>query len=125
MFKRGNIYTNLPDASEFEAIQTLAQMAGAHVQIERIVSEGQATPPGHWYDQPWDEWVLILKGGAELEFDSPPAEERLSHGDWLLIPAGRLHRVRSTEPGTLWLAVHGDTSANSTLTQKPLEQPRP
>lgn len=121
MLQRGNFFTNLPEASHEEMIQIVSQMPGRDVHIERIVSEGQATPPGMWYDQPWYEWVIILRGGAELEFDEPAAEERLAVGDWLLIPARRRHRVRSTEPGTLWLAVHGDASADATLTQKPLE----
>ncbi len=107
MLKRGNVATNLPDASAMEIIQELAAFSGDAVRVERIVSDGQGTPEGYWYDQAWGEWVLILRGGAELEFDSPPAEERLQQGDWLYIPPRRRHRVRSTEVGTLWLAVHG------------------
>ena len=107
--KRGALQTNLPDASNSEIIETISEMHGNKVRIERIVSEGQSTPPGFWYDQPWDEWVIIMKGGAELEFDSPATKETLREGDWILIPAHRRHRVRSTLPATLWLAVHGDT----------------
>ncbi len=107
MLKRGNIDTNLPDASAREIIQELVAFKGETVRVERIVSDGQATPEGSWYDQEWGEWVVILRGGAELEFADPPAEERLGQGDWLFIPAQRRHRVRSTEAGTLWLAVHG------------------
>lgn len=112
--KRGNIRQNLPDATEGEIIEQLAAMKGDMVRIERIVTEGQATPPGHWYDQAWDEWVAVLSGGAGLEFDNPPAEEKLYPGDWLLISAHRRHRVRSAEKGTLWLAVHcgGEISDN-------------
>lgn len=106
--KRGNIETNLPDASTSEIIEPLSAMPGGRVRIERIVSEGQFSPPGFWYEQGWDEWVLVLRGGAELDFEEPSGTERLDKGDWLHIPAGRRHRVRSTEPGTLWLAVHGD-----------------
>ena len=104
--KRGNIDTNLPDASAAEAIELLAAMKGDRVRVERIVSEGQATPAGQWYDQAWDEWVVVLRGGATLEFTDPPGEEHLAAGDWLLLPAHRRHRVRSTEKGTFWLAVH-------------------
>lgn len=125
MLRRGNFFADIPDASGDEIIQLVSRMPGKDVHIERIVSEGQATPPGHWYDQDWHEWVLVLRGGAELEFADPKAEERLAPGDWLLIPANRRHRVRSTLPGTLWLAIHGDASANPALAQEPFEQPRP
>jgi cupin 2 domain-containing protein len=104
--RRGNIGADLPDASGEEMFETLSAMAGGAVRIERIVSEGQSSPPGFWYDQEWDEWVLLLRGGAELEFDDPVGEATLSRGDWLLIPARRRHRVRATEAGALWLAVH-------------------
>jgi cupin 2 domain-containing protein len=36
--------------------------------LERIVSFGQASPPGFWYDQPQVEWVLLLKGAALHRF---------------------------------------------------------
>ncbi len=103
--KRGNIRMNLPDASKQEQFEDLA-FPGKNVRIERIVSEGQTSPAGFWYDQAWSEWVMIMDGGAEIEFDDPAGIERLSPGDWLLIPAGRRHRVKTTLPGTLWLAVH-------------------
>jgi hypothetical protein len=34
----------------------------AAVRIERIVSAGQITPEGKWYDQDADEWVLLVSG---------------------------------------------------------------
>ncbi len=104
---KGNIHHALPDASAAEALEELARLRGGPARVERIVSEGQASPEGFWYDQDWDEWVLLLAGEAELEFADPAGSERLSPGDWLLIPARRRHRVQSTAKGTLWLAVHG------------------
>ena len=108
--KKGNVYRDLPDASAAEIMQELAAMPARKTVIERIVSEGQASPPDFWYDQAWDEWVLLLTGRAELEFADPAGEERLEPGDWLLIPAHRRHRVRCTAKGTLWLAVHAHNS---------------
>ena len=104
---KGTIDRDLPDASREEAFETLAAMSGRGTTIERIVSQGQASPPGFWYDQEWDEWVLLLRGGAELAFCDPPETVALGPGDWLLIPAGCRHRVNATERDTLWLAVHG------------------
>jgi hypothetical protein len=34
------------------------------LRVERIVSLGQASAPGFWYDQAEGEWVLVLAGAA-------------------------------------------------------------
>lgn len=78
------------------------------VRVERIVSLAAASPPGHWYDQETDEWVLVVSGAARLEQEEPPTVFDLVPGDWLRIPAGCRHRVSWTaedEP-TVWVAVH-------------------
>jgi cupin 2 domain-containing protein len=88
-----------------EVLEPLVEDRG--VLIERIVSTGQSTPPGEWYDQERDEWVAVLQGRATLSF---PEDRRidLGPGDFLLIPAHQPHRVESTsaEPPCIWLAVH-------------------
>ncbi|RVU14014.1 cupin domain-containing protein [Methylobacterium oryzihabitans] len=78
------------------------------LRIERIVSTGQASPPGYWYDQPWDEWVLVLAGAARLRIEGEAADRDLAPGDHLLLPARTRHRVEWTAPDapTVWLAVH-------------------
>jgi hypothetical protein len=43
---------------------TDALVAAPGLRIERIVSLGQASRPGFWYDQPEAEWVLLLEGAA-------------------------------------------------------------
>lgn len=48
---------------------------------------------------------MLAQGSAELEFDSGE-HLTLTPGDWLLIPAGRRHRVAATGPDTVWLAIH-------------------
>ena len=77
------------------------------VLIERIISTGQASPPGFWYDQDRDEWVVLLQGQAGLAWDNGRTQT-LQPGDWLLIPAHERHRVEwtSQEPACIWLAVH-------------------
>ena len=52
------------------------------VRIERIVSTGQASPPGFWYDQAWSEWVLVLSGSAGLLFEGEPIPRELKRGDY-------------------------------------------
>lgn len=73
--------------------------------LEHIVSRGAASPEGFWYDQDRDEWVLLLRGEAELRFESGDAI-RLTAGDPLLIPARCRHRVERTSADAVWLALH-------------------
>ncbi len=104
---RGNFFRNLPDASAAEIIEEIASFPADRVRVERIVSDGQASPDGFWYDQAWGEWVIILRGGADIALDDPAETVTLGPGDWYFISAHRRHRVARTEAGTLWLAVHG------------------
>jgi cupin 2 domain-containing protein len=89
-----------------ELIEVLVR-AGA-IRIERIVSMAHPTPPGEWYDQADDEFVLLLRGTAGLRFADEPSEVRLEPGGWLTTPAHRRHRVEWTDPAgpTVRLAVH-------------------
>ena len=104
----GNLFAALPGVSRDEVIDTLVQAPG--IRIERIVSTGQMTPSGQWYDSERDEWVALLAGAARLRFESEPRERTLAAGDWLRIPAHARHRVEWTDPArpTVWLAVHFD-----------------
>lgn len=101
-----NIYSNLPDASAQEIFEDLLIRPG--VKVERIVSEGQSTPPEDWLVSDWDEWVLLLQGKACLMFFDDSRTVELTAGDYLMIPAGERHRVEWTDPDgqTVWLAVH-------------------
>lgn len=87
-----------------EAVETLLKRGP--VRIERILSAGQASPRGFWYDQEEDEWVCLLEGEAELSFENG---ERvlLRAGDQRFIPAGTRHRVEKTgvSPPCVWLCV--------------------
>ncbi len=80
---------------------------GSGLRIERIISRGQVTPADAFYDQPWDEWVLVVQGWAKVRCGEALVE--LRPGMWLWLPAGCRHRVEATsrEPACLWLAVHG------------------
>ena len=95
----------LPDAEPQELDALLARPG---LRIERIVSTGQASPPGFWYDQPQGEWVLVLEGEARLAFENEPAARLLKVGDFVDIAPHRRHRVESTATPTVWLAVHYD-----------------
>ena len=101
--ERLNLLANLPAARELEDFQTLLESPS--VRIERIVSDGQSSPPLFWYDQPNDEWVMVLQGEATLEYFGGE-QQQLLPGDSVCIPAHCRHRVASTAPRTVWLAVH-------------------
>ena len=78
------------------------------VRIERVVSTGQASPPGFWYDQDGTEWVIVLSGPAGLLFEGEAEPRVLRPGDYVTIPAHARHRVEwtdATQP-TVWLTVH-------------------
>ncbi len=101
-----NIFAALPETSAEEVFDQLLDRDG--VTIERIVSRGQASPEGFWYDQETHEWVLVLRGRAGLELEGRDGVVELGPGDFLDLPAHRKHRVAWTaadEP-TVWLAVH-------------------
>ena len=105
MLSPGNLFADIPSSLPTEIFQTL--QSGRDLHIERIVSQGQASPEGFWYDQPRHEWVLVLRGAARLCFEGQQPIE-LSAGSFLNIPAHQKHRVDWTDPmqPTVWLAVH-------------------
>lgn len=103
-----NILAGLPESPD-EIFETLLERPG--IKIERIVSSGQATPAGEWYDQSRDEWVLLLSGSAGILIKGEKIARVLQAGDFLLLPAGCRHRVEWTDSAvkSVWLAVHFDS----------------
>ncbi len=108
MVETTNIFAGMPARLGAEEITTL--LTSPALRIERIVSHGQANPPGFWYDQPQAEWVIVLAGAARLRFEDDAADTALAAGDYVHIAAHRRHRVAWTDPAqpTVWLAVHHD-----------------
>ncbi|MBN1517616.1 cupin domain-containing protein [Candidatus Sumerlaeota bacterium] len=104
----GNLYQDLPPRQPEEDFQTLRQ--SRRLRIERIVSQGHASPEGFWYDQEQEEFVALLHGAARLCFEQQNEPVELKSGDWLIIPAHVRHRVEWTDPNepTVWLAAHYD-----------------
>lgn len=85
-----------------ELSQCLAE--GKSWRVERIISTGQKSPDGFWYEQEEDEWVCLLRGKAAIGYKNGETIS-LSAGDTLLLPAGKKHRVLYTSktPPALWL----------------------
>ena len=100
-----NLFTDIPEDLPDELLESLVNTDSVHIQ--RIVSKGHATPEQGWYDQQTNEFVILLKGAARLEYEDGRVVS-LNPGDWLQIPAHTKHRVAWTEKTmeTVWLAVH-------------------
>ena len=98
--------SSLPNKELFESL-----VSAENILIERIISTGQVTPPGDWYDQDKDEWVILLQGEAVLAY-ADGSQTKLIAGDYLFIPAHQKHRVEytSSQPPCIWLAVHSNMS---------------
>ncbi len=99
-----NLLGDIPTQLREEIVTVLAE--SPHVRVERIVSNGHASPADFWYDQAEHEWVAVLRGEAKLLFDNGESLP-IKPGDHVLIPAHKKHRVEWTTPNepTVWLAV--------------------
>ncbi len=104
---KNSLHECLPAEMSEELLTTLAE--SKYVKIERIVSDGHASPESFWYDQERSEWVMLVSGSAVLSVEKASGVEQveLKPGDYILIPAHQRHRVESTSPSekTIWLAV--------------------
>jgi cupin 2 domain-containing protein len=97
---RVNLFADAEPPCAGERFDVLLEARNA--KVERIVSS--AAPEPTLYDQPEDEWVVLLRGTAVVEV---AGESRaLEPGDILHLPAHTPHRVLATSHGALWLAVH-------------------
>jgi cupin 2 domain-containing protein len=101
-----NLFANLAASRAAEQFTDLLATPG--LRLKRIVSLGQATPPGEWLDQDRAEWVILLRGAATLCFEGESGARELKPGDYVNIPARCRHRVEWTAPDepTIWLALH-------------------
>jgi len=104
--KTRNLFSETPSEFREEIVETVLKTDC--LTLERIISSGQATPPGQWYDQETHEWVILLKGRAGLLFEGEEEIRILQPGDYVHIPPHQRHRVEWTEVGqtTVWLALH-------------------
>ena len=110
MTKLNNIFSDMPMHLTNESFDRILKQGG--IEVERIVSKGHVTPEGQWYDQNWDEWILLLQGKAILRVQNEAKPIHLKTGDYLLLPKHCRHRVEWTEPSleTIWLAIHWRSS---------------
>lgn len=104
--RSGSLFAEILPDTGAEQFQQLLQRPAT--RIERIVSSGQSSPPGFWYDQEDGEWVVLLAGAAQLRIEGDAEPRRLAPGDWVDLPPHCRHRVEWTSPDqeTVWLAIH-------------------
>ena len=101
-----NIFDEIPANVPEEIFAELIH--NPNFRVERIVSRGHATPENEWYDQGDNEWILLIAGNAQIEFQTNQRIVNLIPGSFLNIPARSKHRVNWTqkETPTIWLAIH-------------------
>lgn len=100
-----NLLEGACPAAGQETTNVLLEQSG--LRLERIHSCQATSPAGFWYQQSEHEWVLLLQGSAQLQFEDEPTARQLCRGDSLWIEAGRRHRVVATDPapGCVWVAL--------------------
>tara|TARA_B100000927_G_C16277088_1_gene393947 strand:- start:134 stop:700 length:567 start_codon:yes stop_codon:yes gene_type:complete len=104
--KEGNLLSQPLPSPGTESERTLID--GERWWLHLIHSNDFQTPQGQWLVQEESEWVLLLRGSAELMLKDPEELIDLSVGDPVLIDPRRPHRVERTDPdpGTVWLALY-------------------
>ncbi|MGH9150786.1 MAG: cupin domain-containing protein [Acidimicrobiales bacterium] len=82
-----------------EAVGELARLGP--VTVEQILTGRLARPVDYLQDH--HEFVMVVAGAGTVE--AAGQVFTLGPGEWMVLPAGRPHRLASAEPGTSWLAV--------------------
>lgn len=115
--KCSNIFSDLPDNTDEENVERL--LSASDLTLQRIISRGQHTPDGQWYDQHENEWVILIKGAATLLIEEGHQLINMQAGDYVYLPAHCRHRVEWTDPEqhSIWLAVHHDVDNNKQNTK--------
>ena|SRR5687768_17631748 len=100
VMRLGNVFEDSSPPGAGERLDVLVEHR--NLVVERIVSSANITPKK--YVQPQDEWVVLVRGEAEIEVAGESVV--LKCGDHLFLPSGTIHIVKSASEGAMWLAVH-------------------
>lgn len=103
--KISNIFENIPQTLKEELIENI--LVNNNFKVERIISEAHASPKEFWYDQPTNEFIYLVSVSAAIMFEDHSVKT-LKTGDYLVIEAGKKHRVEWTDKKskTIWLTIH-------------------
>lgn len=94
-----NIYTLQNPKPDLESFTTLYQ--NKNIKIEAIRSH--LVQPGKIYNQEQDEWVVLIRGNAQLRVDNKVVG--LKEGDSFFLAKHTIHQVLFTSQDALWLGV--------------------
>jgi len=97
-----NLYTLQNPKADAEHFATLHQTK--NLKIEAIRSH--LLHPGEVYNQDQDEWVILIRGDAQLRVAQKIIE--LKEGESIFLPKHTEHQVLSTSQDALWLGVFSD-----------------
>lgn len=98
--KPRNIFDDCSPPAAGERFDVL--LAHRNLVVERVVSSVKIVPKE--YVQSHDEWVLLVRGEAQMEIAGEAIA--LKAGDHLFLPSGTAHTVKSASEGAMWLTVH-------------------
>lgn len=103
--RKHSLFEGIPAELPEEFFEDL--LSGRDFRVERIISRGHASAEDFWYEQEEHEWVLLVRGSAELHFEEGDRRVSLQAGDHINIPAHCRHRVANTagDADTSWLAI--------------------
>ena len=106
-----NLLANIPTALTEEIVQVLVESPG--VRIERIVSRGQTTARGNWYDQPDQEWVLLLQAQRGCALPIKTNQSRWGPATMSTFqPTASIGSNGPANQPTIWLAIHFSAMAD-------------
>ncbi|MGL4781676.1 MAG: cupin domain-containing protein [Bacteroidales bacterium] len=101
-----NIFDEL-DKGSTEVVKSLFNAShpneNKRIFIERICSNGVTSPTSFYYDQDFDEWILILQGRAILQIGAN--KYNLKKGSYMHIERHVKHRVDYTSKDCIWLTI--------------------
>ena len=110
MIQVKNIYREIPKRTVRPTEHIEEILAKGNVKMERIVTYGKPTPEGEWYDSNKNEFVIVLRGQADLLFEDGNRRVKMMVGDYINIPPHARHRVERVpnrkNTDTIWFTVY-------------------
>lgn len=105
-----NIFGRFPkpqsgrEYTDYFYFQGLPKLQG-RVRVGFARSNLNRLGPVTWYDQDEEEFVMLLKGSAELFFDEGNQEVHMKPGDYITIPAHAKHKISRTSDDAYLLTI--------------------
>src|SRR3972149_5495898 len=100
MVKLENVFDLIAQQDTLETVGPVVDTKNVRVEVIRSIKPNN--PQSGWYDQNEDEFVMVIKGSAELEFQNGAENQtvQMRGGDYMTIPAHLKHRVTKVSDNT-------------------------